>query len=171
VRQSADETAPFGRRRATTHDGRGARRRGLACVALGAMIAAGLLSCATWELRPEPAIMLVPADEVWHAALDLLAEREFKLDAADHRARRLAASKEIVLRVTTDRTARATTEKEHHQLDLSVRPQGDDRSLVEILYRIDKLIVEDAAFRFIGSLRDRATLRAGTTAPTPVGRR
>ena len=132
----------------------------------------GLVSCAGWELRRESAILMSPADEVWNEALELLREREFKIGQQDNTKHELQAKRDIVLRVVSgDRSSRPTEDKERHQIDLSVRTQGDDRSVIELLYRIDSLVVEDQAFRFIGAVRDRLAIRASGTGSGPFRRR
>ncbi|MGH7410877.1 MAG: hypothetical protein ACREJ6_07465 [Candidatus Methylomirabilis sp.] len=131
----------------------------------------GLTSCAGWELRPESAVLMATADEVWNAALELLREREFKIGQQDNIKHELQAKRDIVLRVIADRSSRATEDKERHQIDLLVRAMGDDRSVVEVLYRVDNLVIEDRAFRFIGAVRDRLALRASGTGSGPSRRR
>lgn len=132
----------------------------------------GLMSCAGWELRPESAVLMATADEVWNAALELLREREFKIGQQDNTKHELQAKRDIVLRVISgDRSSRATEDKERHQIDLLVRARGDDRSVVEVLYRVDNLVIEDRAFRFIGEVRDRLALRASGPGSGPSRRR
>ncbi|MCI0408349.1 MAG: hypothetical protein L0191_07265 [Acidobacteria bacterium] len=132
----------------------------------------GLTSCAGFEVQPESAVIMAPADEVWNVTLELLREREYKISRQDNSKHELQATKDIVLRVITDRsTPRDATDKEHHQLDLRVRPRGDDRSVVEVVYRIEKLVIEDAAFRLIGTVRDRVATRSSGPALVPPRRR
>ena len=126
---------------------------------------AALVSCAGWEVRPESAVIMAPPDQVWNDTLELLREQEFKIDQQDNNKRELQATRDIVLRVISDKsTARGTVEKERHQIDLLVKARGEDGSLVEVIYRIDKLVVEDPAFRFIAALRDRVMI------PSKIGR-
>ena len=133
---------------------------------------AALVSCAGWEVRPESAVIMAPADQVWNDTLELLRERDFKVDQQDNNKRELQATRDIVLRVITDkRTTRGTVEKERHQIDLSVKARGEDGSLVEVTYRIEKLVVEDPAFRFIAALRDRVMIRSRGSESAPSRRR
>ena len=130
-----------------------------------------LMSCAGMGVQPESAIIMAPSDEVWNAVLELFREQDYKISRQDNSTRELQATKDIVLRVISDRsTPRGTTEKERHQIDLSVRPRGDDRSVVEVIYRIEKLVVEDAAFRLIAAVRDRVATRSSGAAPVPLRR-
>jgi hypothetical protein len=133
---------------------------------------AALVSCAGWEVRPESAVIMAPADQVWNDTLDLLREQEFKIDQQDHNKRALQATRDIVLRTIADKsTPRGTVEKERHQIDLLVKARGEDGSLVEIIYRIDKLVVENPAFRFIAALRDRVMIRSRGSESAPSRQR
>ena len=133
---------------------------------------AALVSCAGWEVRPESAVIMAPADQVWNDTLELLREQEFKIDQQDNNKRELQATRDIVLRVISDKsTTRGTVEKERHQIDLLVKARGEDGSLVEIIYRIDKLVVENPAFRFIAALRDRVMIRSRGSESAPSRQR
>jgi hypothetical protein len=133
---------------------------------------AALVSCAGWEVRPESAVIMAPADQVWNDTLELLREQEFKIDQQDNNKRELQATRDIVLRNISDKsTTRGTVEKERHQVDLLVKARGEDGSLVEVIYRIEKLVVEDPAFRFIAALRDRVMIRSRGSESAPSRRR
>jgi hypothetical protein len=133
---------------------------------------AALVSCAGWKVRPESAVIMAPADQVWNDTLELLREQEFKIDQQDNNKRELQATRDIVLRAISDKsTPRGTVEKERHQVDLSVKARGEDGSLVEVIYRIEKLVVEDPAFRFIAALRDRVMIRSRGSESAPSRRR
>ena len=137
-----------------------------------ALAFAGLASCAGFQTQPESAVVMGSPDEVWTTALELLREGRFKIVAQDITKHELQATREIILRQRVDRsTPSDAADKERHQIELSVRPQGNDRSVVEVFYRIEKLMVEDAAFRFIGSLRDRIAIHARGAAPDSSRRR
>jgi hypothetical protein len=125
----------------------------------------GLVSCAGWGVRPESAVMIAPADEVWNATLELLRDREFKIDQQDNNTRDLLATKEIVLRTVSDRATPTTQQKIRHQIDLSVRASGDGRSVIEVIYRIDKIVEENEAFHFLDTVRDRIAI-SKRSAPT-----
>ena len=136
-----------------------------------ALALSGPMSCAGLGVQPESAIIMAPSDEVWNVVLELFREQEYMISRQDNSTRELQATKDIVLRVIADRsTPRGATEKERHQIDLSVRPRGDDRSVVEVIYRIEKLVVEDAAFRLIAAVRDRVATRSRGGAPGPLRR-
>ncbi|MBI2902168.1 MAG: hypothetical protein HYY12_01085 [Candidatus Methylomirabilis oxyfera] len=131
---------------------------------------AALVSCAGWEVRPESAIIMAPADQVWNTTLDLLRERDFKTDLQDNAKRDVRATRDIILRVVYDRATPTTTQKAQHRIDLSVRSGGEDRSVVEVVYRVDRLVEEERAFRFLRDLRDRIAIQAGGAAPSPPRR-
>ena len=114
---------------------------------------------------------MAPPDQVWNDTLELLRERDFKVDQQDSNKRELQATRDIVLRVITDKSTKGNVEKERHQIDLSVKARGEDGSLVEVTYRIEKLVVEDPAFRFIAALRDRVTIRSRGSESAPSRRR
>jgi hypothetical protein len=129
-----------------------------------------LVSCAGWEVRPESAVIMAPADQVWNATLELLRERDFKVDRQDNAKRDLRATRDIVLRVVSDRGTPTAAQKVQHWIDLSVRSGGEDRSVVEVVYRIDRLVEEEPAFRFLRDLRDRVAIQAGGASLVPPRR-
>ena len=129
-----------------------------------------LVSCAGWEVRPESAVIMAPADQVWNATLELLRERDFKTDLQDNAKRDLRATRDITVRVVADRATPTTPQKIQHRIDLSVRSGGDDRSVVEVVYRVERLVEEKPAFLFLRDLRDRVTIQAGGATPSPPRR-
>ena len=131
---------------------------------------AALVSCAGWEVRPESAVIMAPADQVWNATLELLRERDFKTDLQDNAKRDLRATRDIVLRVVSDRGTPTGPQKIQHRIDLSVRSGGDDRSVVEVVYRVERLVEEKPAFLFLRDLRDRVAIQAGGATPSPPRR-
>ena len=131
---------------------------------------AALVSCAGWEVRPESAVIMAPADQVWNATLELLRERDFKTDLQDNAKRDLRATRDITVRVVADRATPTAPQKIQHRIDLSVRSGGDDRSVVEVVYRVERLVEEEPAFRFLRDLRDRVTIQAGGATPSPPRR-
>jgi len=131
---------------------------------------AALASCAGWEVRPESAVIMAPADQVWNATLELLRERDFKTDLQDNAKRDLRATRDITVRVVADRATPTTPQKIQHRIDLSVRSGGDDRSVVEVVYRVERLVEEKPAFLFLRDLRDRVTIQAGGATPSPPRR-
>jgi hypothetical protein len=137
---------------------------------LAAVPLAALVSCAGWEVRPESAVIMAPADQVWNATLELLRERDFKTDLQDNAKRDLRATRDITVRVVADRATPTTPQKIQHRIDLSVRSGGDDRSVVEVVYRVERLVEEKPAFLFLRDLRDRVTIQAGGATPSPPRR-
>jgi hypothetical protein len=133
-------------------------------IALIALALSGLGACAGWGVRPESAVMIAPADEVWTATLELLRDREFKIDQQDNNTRELQATKEIVVRTVSDRATPTTQQKIRHQLDLTVKDTGEGKSVVQVIYRIDKVVEENEAFRFLDTLRARTAI-SGRSAP------
>jgi hypothetical protein len=113
---------------------------------------------------------MASADEVWNTTQELLRERDFKVSLQDSTKRELQATKDIVVRVVTDRATPTGPQKIQHRIDLSVRSGGEDRSVVEVVYRIDRLVEEEPAFRFLRDLRDRVAIQAGGATPSPLRR-
>ncbi len=129
-----------------------------------------LVSCASWKVQPESAIIMASADEAWIIALDLLREREFKIDSQNNSTRDLQATREIVIRMVADRATPTTAEKVVHKIDLSIKARGDDKSVLEVTYRVDKVFDENEAFRFFQDVRDRVTISGGSRTPSPSRR-
>ena len=88
--------------------GRGA---GLAALAFLAASLIGLVSCIGWQVRPESAVFVAPADEVWNATLELFRQQEFKVDEQDNNTYTLQATKEIVIRMVSDRATPTAAQK------------------------------------------------------------
>jgi hypothetical protein len=142
-----------------------------AIIAIALVSCIGLVSCAGWEARPESAVVQASADETWSATLEILRQAEFKVTQQDNTKRELQASRDVILRVVSERGTGRKADKEKHQVELWVRPQGEHSSVVDVIYRIEKLLDEDAAFRLIAAIRDRASGRGSGAAPAPSRRR
>ncbi len=142
----------------------------LVAMAFMALSLTGLASCIGWGVRSESALIMAPADEVWTTALDVLREREFKIDQQDSTAQTLQATREIFIRMLSDRATPTTEQKVRHQVNLSVKASGDRRSVLEVIYRIDKVVDEDEAFRLLQSVRDRIAISGGDGTPIPPRR-
>ena len=139
-------------------------------VAAIALSLTGLASCAGWQVRPESAVIMAPTDEVWNATLEFLRDGEYKIDSQDNNTHTLQATKEIVTRMLSDRATPTTSQKIRHQVNLSVKERGDGRSVFEVIYRIDKVVVENEAFRIFQAVRDRMALSGGRSEPIPSRR-
>jgi flagellar biosynthesis regulator FlbT len=111
---------------------------------------------------------MAPVEDVWNGALDLLREREFKIEQQDNTAQTLRATREIFVKMLSDRATPATAHKIRHQVDLSIKADREDRSILEVIYRIDKVVEEDEAFRFLQALRDRVAIGRARATPTPA---
>ena len=149
------------------------RKRGgvvLLAMVFIALSVTGLASCVGWQVRPESAVIMAPTDEVWNATLEFLRDGEFKIDSQDNNTRTLQATKEIVTRMVSDRATPTTSVKIRHQVNLSVKGGSDGRSVLEVIYRIDKVVEENEAFRIFQAVRDRVALSGGRSAPTPSRR-
>lgn len=129
-----------------------------------------LVSCLGWQVRPESAVIIAPADEVWNATLELLRQQQFKIEQQDNNTLTLQGRKEIEIRMVADRATPATALKIRHQVNLSVKERSDGRSVLEVIYRIDKAVVEDEAFRLLQDVRDRVALSQGGATTSPQHR-
>ena len=143
------------------------RGTGLVALAFLAALLTGLVSCIGWQVRPESAVIVAPADEVWNATLELLRQQEFKIEQQDNSTYTLQGLKEIVIRMKSDRATPTTAQKIRHQVNLSVKERSDGRSVLEVSYRIDKVVVEDEAFRLLQAVRDRMAISQGGATTSP----
>jgi len=152
--------------------GRLQKRSDIVSVVMGAIALSltGLVSCVGWQVRPESAVIMAPTDEVWNATLEFLRDGEYKIDSQDNNTHTLQATKEIVTRMVSDRATPTASVKIRHQVNLSIKGGSDGRSVLEVIYRIDKVVVEDEAFRIFQAVRDRVALSGGRSAPIPSRR-
>jgi len=147
-------------------------RSGRAMAAMAAMVLllTGVASCVGWQVRPESAVIIAPADEVWNATLELLRDREYKIEQQDNNSHELQAVREIIIRTVSDRATPTTSQKIRHQVNLFIKTGGDGRSILEVIYRVDKVVVEDEAFRLLQAVRDRVAISGGGGATFPPSR-
>jgi hypothetical protein len=131
---------------------------------LAALAMATLAGCAAPEVRPELAVITSPIDDVWVAFVQLTKESGFEIESAESSRHLIIAGKDTtaLLRGAPDpyqRTPRAT-QKQHHDLRVSMHPRGDQSTAVEITYTIDKVPDEDAGFALLNAVRERLALEA-----------
>jgi hypothetical protein len=132
--------------------------RVLILLAAGAILAA-LAACAAPEVRPEWGIVNAPIDDVWYTFVDVAKRWEFELDTVDPSRRVIRGGKEssTVIGGTADPSQRfgKATRTQVHVLRASMKPRGEDSTLIEIVYTIDKVPDEEAGFAMINAVRDR----------------
>ncbi len=124
-----------------------------------AAILAGLTACAAPEVRPEWGIINAPIDEVWTSFVDIARQWEFQLDTVDSSRHLIRGGKEssTVIGGSTDPYQRfgKATRTQVHVLRASMKPRGDESTVVEIIYLIDKIQDDEASFALITAVRDR----------------
>lgn len=134
--------------------------RSLVLLSAGAILA-GVSACATPEIRPEWGIINAPIDEVWTTFVEVAKQWEFQLDTVDSSRHLVRGGKEssTVIGGQVDPYQRfgKSTRTQLHVLRASMKPRGDQSTMVEIVYTIDKVPDHEASFALINAVRDRLT--------------
>jgi len=122
-----------------------------------------LISCAAPEVRPEWGVINFSVEEVWQTFVEVVKEWDFTLDAVDPSTHALRAGKVSTSVIGTsvssyERFGKATREQQH-VLRASMKPRGDQSTVVEIVYFIDKVPDEEASFVLLNAVRDRLARR------------
>ncbi|MGH7409945.1 MAG: hypothetical protein ACREJ6_02630, partial [Candidatus Methylomirabilis sp.] len=120
---------------------------------------ATLIGCAAPEVRPEWGVINFPVEEVWQTFVELTKEWDYTLEAVDSSKHVIKAAKQSTSVIGTtvssyERFGKATREQ-HHVLRVSMKPRGDQSTLIEIVYLIDKVPDEEAGFALLNAVRDR----------------
>ena len=120
---------------------------------------AALIACAAPEVRPEVAVMNSPVDEVWQTFVEVTREWGYELETVDASRHLVRAAKvsTSVIGGTVDSTQRfgQATRTQLHVLRASLKPRGDQATMIEIVYLIDKVPDEEASFTLLNVVRDR----------------
>ena len=120
---------------------------------------AALIACAAPEIRPEVAVMNFPVDEVWQTFVEFTKEWGFELETVDASRHLVRAGKvsTSVIAGSVDSTQRfgQSTRTQVHTLRASMKPRGDQSTVIEIVYVIDKVADEEASFTLLNAVRDR----------------
>lgn len=124
---------------------------------------ATLIACAAPEVRPEWGVISSPVDEVWQTLVEVVKEWEFTLgtvDSSKHLLRAAKVSTSVIGGSVSpyERFGKATREQ-FHDLKVSLKPRGDQSTVVEIVYLIDKIPDEEASFALINTARERLARR------------
>ena len=129
---------------------------------LAVVVLASLTACATPEVRPELAVITSPIDDVWVAFVEVTKQSGFEIESMEPSTHLIRAGKDTVIRLrgAPDQYQRTplTTQKQHHDLRVSMRPRSDRSTAVEIVYTIDKVADEDEGFALINAVRERLAL-------------
>ncbi len=117
-----------------------------------------LVACAAPEIRPEPAVITSPIDEVWVAFIEVAKDWRFQLETLDSSKRVIKGAMDTttVIGGRPDPTQRfaGSTRKQHHDLRVSMRPQGEQSTAIEIAYAIDKVADEETGFALVNAVRE-----------------
>ena len=110
---------------------------------LAAAAMAMLAGCAAPEVRPELAVITSPIDDVWVAFVEVTKQSGFEIESTEPSTHLIRAGKDTAIRLrgAPDIYQRTplTTQKQHHDLRVSMRPRSDRSTAVEIVYTIDKV--------------------------------
>ena len=122
-----------------------------------------LIACAAPEVRPEWGMISSPIDEVLEAFLDVTKQWGFALETVD--------TSKYLIRGTRDSTTviggsvspyerfGKATRQEFHVLRAQMRPRGDQSTIIEIIYLIDKIPDAEAGFALLNAVRERLAAR------------
>ena len=103
---------------------------------LAALAMATLAACAAPEVRPELAVITSPIDDVWVAFVQVAKQSGFEIESTEPSTHLIRAGKDTATRLRGapdpyQRTPTAT-QKQHHDLRVSMRPRGDQSTAVAI---------------------------------------
>ena len=129
-----------------------------------ALAMATLAACAAPEVRPELAVITSPIDDVWVAFVQVVKEWGFEIESTEPSTHLIRAEKDTATRLRGapdpyQRTPTAT-QRQHHDLRVSMRPRGEQTTAVEIVYSIDKVSDVDASFALLSAVRERLALES-----------
>ncbi|MGH7427186.1 MAG: hypothetical protein ACREJ4_02295 [Candidatus Methylomirabilaceae bacterium] len=128
-----------------------------------AAIVTGLTACAAPQFRPEWGIINAPIEDVWPTVVEVAKQWEFELDTIDSSRHLIRGGKEsnTVIGGQVDPSQRfgKATRTQVHVLRASMKPRGEESTVIEVVYTIDKVPDEEASFALINTVRHR--LRRG----------
>ena len=127
--------------------------------ALAAISLVTLIACAAPEVRPELGVMNSPIDEVLEAFLEVTKQWGFALETVD--------TSKYLIRGTRDSTTviggsvdpyqrfGKATRQEFHVMRAQMSPRGDQSTVIEIIYLVDKIPDAEAGFALLNAVRER----------------
>ena len=131
--------------------------------ALAAVSLVTLIACTAPEIRPELGVMTSSIDEVWEAFVEVTKQWGFVFEIAD--------SSKYLIRGTRDSTTviggsvspyerfGKATRQEFHIMRAQMSPRGDQSTVIEIIYLIDKIPDAEAGFALLNAVRERLAAR------------
>ena len=102
-----------------------------------------LIACAAPEVRPEWGMISYPIDEVLEAFLEVTKQWGFALETVDTSTYLIRGTRDstTVIGGSADPYQRfgKATRQEFHVMRAQMRPRGDQSTIIEIIYLIDKI--------------------------------
>jgi hypothetical protein len=122
-----------------------------------------LIACAAPEVRPELGVMNASIDEVWEAFVEVAKQWGFVFEIADSSKYLLRATRDsaTVIGGSADPYQRfgKATRQEFHIMRAQMRPRGDQSTIIEIIYLIDKIPDAEAGYALLNAVRERLAAR------------
>ena len=122
-----------------------------------------LIACAAPEVRPEWGMISYPIDEVLEAFLEVTKQWGFALETVDTSTYLIRGTRDstTVIGGSVDPYQRfgKATRQEFHVMRAQMSPRGDQLTVIEIIYLIDKIPDAEAGFALLNAVRDRLAVR------------
>lgn len=122
-----------------------------------------LIACAAPEVRPEWGTISSPIDEVLEAFLEVTKQWGFDLETVDTSKYLIRGTRDstVVIGGSVDPYQRfgKATRQEFHIMRAQMRPRGDQSTIIEIIYLIDKVPDPEAGFALLNAVRERLAAR------------
>ena len=127
---------------------------------IGALTATSLvtlIACAAPEVRPEWGMINSPIDEVLEAFLEVTKQWGFALETVDTSKYLIRGTRDSATVIggsvsPYERFGKATRQ-EFHAMRAQMRPRGDQSTIIEIVYLIDKVPDEEAGFALLNAVQ------------------
>jgi hypothetical protein len=122
-----------------------------------------LIACAAPEVRPELGVMTSSIDEVWEAFVEVTKQWGFVFEIADSSKYLLSGTRDSTTVIggsvsPYERFGKATRQ-EFHIMRAQMSPRGDQSTVIEIIYLIDKIPDAEAGFALLNAVRERLAAR------------
>ena len=120
---------------------------------------ATLVACAAPEPRSEVGVITSPVDEVWEAFVEVVKDGGFELETVDPSRHLISGARDSTSSIgwSIDPSQRfgKATRTQYHALRASMTPRGDQSTVIEVVYLIDKIPDEEASFALLNAVRER----------------
>ena len=122
-----------------------------------------LIACAAPEVRPEWGVISSPIDEVLETFLEVTKQWGFALETVDTSTYLIRGTRDstTVIGGSVDPYQRfgKATRQEFHIMRAQMSPRGDQSTVIEIIYLIDKVPDAEAGFALLNAVRERLAAR------------